>query len=103
MTKLRKPDGREQEAIAKAKDTLNRLWIKDTETKLDNILIETAEIYIGYVANDLAAAYRDIEKMHIIPESLNLAVKIRAAELFIRHNARLNTRIQNLYKIEALN
>lgn len=101
MSKRTNPYGREHETIAKAKETLKRLWLKDTENKLDHILIETAEIYIGFVANDLAAAYRDTERMHVIPESLSMAVKIRAAELFIRHNARLNDRVRNLYKIEA--
>ncbi|MBL7681761.1 MAG: hypothetical protein JNK00_00255 [Flavipsychrobacter sp.] len=97
MNRNKRTQAREQKAIERAQDVIDRLWLKQTESRLDNILVETAEIYIGYIANDIAAEFRQAEKLLLVPGHLSDAIKMSAARIFIKHNNLLNKRLQKIY------
>lgn len=102
MSKLRNPDSREQRAVSAARKKLAKIPLKDTETKINHILYETADLCIGYIAQELRHAYCNSEKLLMVPQHLAEPIKTKAVEIFILKNQSLNRKVQRLYQLTGI-
>ncbi|MBZ0098555.1 MAG: hypothetical protein K8F30_05700 [Taibaiella sp.] len=99
MSKLSKTVSMDGLSNAQIRQQLDRVFIKETQTKLEHILCETAELCIPFIAQDIRDEYCTVEKLAVVPPNAVHPIKAKAASIFIKHNQQLNRKISLHYQL----
>ncbi len=90
-------DEKEVEAV----ERLESLSTYDYELNTDHILALNSDLCMGYLSENIRAAYQQAYDEPNIPDCLQLPIKQKAAQVFVARNRELNKKIRQHYNVPS--